>query len=77
MVGVDGSRKVLQLVDKTSHTLTRRNIGQSYEAVDITARLRRQGSIIIVNVDEELAPSRQMPHIPSKFLTDGALLVIC
>ncbi|KAK1946720.1 hypothetical protein P3T76_002272 [Phytophthora citrophthora] len=38
--------------------------------VDGSLRLRRQGRLAIVNVDEEFAASRQMPQISGEFISD-------
>lgn len=46
--------------------------GQSYLAFELAARLRRQGQLAIVNIDDELADSRQLPQISGEFITEGA-----
>jgi hypothetical protein len=38
----------------------------------LATRLRRQGQLTIVNIDEELADSRQLPQISGEFITEGA-----
>ncbi|KAL3664844.1 hypothetical protein V7S43_010023 [Phytophthora oleae] len=43
---------------------------QSYLAFELAARLRRQGRLAIVNVDEDLAASRQLPQISGEFITE-------
>jgi hypothetical protein len=47
-------------------------LGQSYLAFELATRLRRQGQLTIVNIDEELADSRQLPQISGEFITEGA-----
>ncbi|KAL4150559.1 hypothetical protein PRNP1_009961 [Phytophthora ramorum] len=43
---------------------------QSYLAFELAARLRRQGRLSIVNIDEEFADSRQLPQISGEFITE-------
>ncbi|ETM31968.1 hypothetical protein L914_20534 [Phytophthora nicotianae] len=43
---------------------------QAYVAFELAARLRRQGQLVIVNVDEELAASRQLPQISGEFIAE-------
>uniref|UniRef100_H3GU26 NADH:ubiquinone oxidoreductase-like 20kDa subunit domain-containing protein n=1 Tax=Phytophthora ramorum TaxID=164328 RepID=H3GU26_PHYRM len=45
---------------------------QSYLAFELAARLRRQGRLSIVNIDEEFADSRQLPQISGEFITEGS-----
>ncbi|RLN50744.1 hypothetical protein BBJ28_00014861, partial [Nothophytophthora sp. Chile5] len=46
--------------------------GQSFLAFEVTTRLRRQGQLVILNVDEEHLASRQLPQISSDFISEGA-----
>ncbi|KAI9981506.1 hypothetical protein PInf_009259 [Phytophthora infestans] len=43
---------------------------QSYRAFELAARLRRQGPLVVINVGEELAASRQLPQISGEFITE-------
>ncbi|KAJ8519765.1 hypothetical protein ON010_g18036 [Phytophthora cinnamomi] len=43
---------------------------QSYLAFELAARLRRQGQLAVVNINEELAASRQLPHISGEFIAE-------
>ncbi|RLN56287.1 hypothetical protein BBJ28_00016059, partial [Nothophytophthora sp. Chile5] len=40
--------------------------------LQVTTRLRRQGQLVILNVEEEHLASRQLPQISSDFITEGA-----
>ncbi|KAG1703461.1 hypothetical protein DVH05_007409 [Phytophthora capsici] len=43
---------------------------QSYLAFELATRLRRQGRLAIVNIDEDFAATRQLPQISGEFISD-------
>lgn len=63
-----------------SHTYRARpfnimRLGQSYLAFEVTSRLRRQGKIKILHINEDQsAQTIQMPEISSDFIIQGAFI---